>query len=223
MPEYPALGTLFVVKTPTWDGSLIRFVTGTQDQYTKSRWHDARVNHGGVFVGLIEGKSKPQMMEALGRGGFQYSDWDKYGSDAIWLHRIGQMQLDGSLIELNLSLDDRKTIVARARSIQGAPYNFLDLFAIALAQKRIRRWDPDYLDDVKHYMAVEPWWVKRIMNMRRFICSQAQDYSYMDVYCPQSKEKGLFADARPAGFVSPADILSLNIIADTPVLPDDMH
>jgi hypothetical protein len=127
------------------------------------------------------------------------------------------MQLDDTIIELNLSLDDRKTIVARARAIYGAPYSFLDILAIALAQKRIRRWDPDYLDDVRHYLVEAPWWVKQINKMHRFICSQADDYTYMDVYSPQSKQKGLFADNRLPGMVSPADLLMLQIADDAPL------
>jgi hypothetical protein len=208
-PQPPQIGTIGVVSTSGIVGRAIRIVTGTEDQYAK--WGDSKANHAVVYVGpVLPTTAKPQLMQANPIGGYSFADWNTYGDRMVWLNRIGQMQVDGSLVELNPTFAERTQIVSRSLSIRGDKYGFLDLLAIAFAQKRLRHWDPDYLKDTQHYLAHPPWWVNQIQKQNRFICSQAADYTWENVVS-STGEKGLFADGRIAGLVSPADLLSLRI------------
>jgi hypothetical protein len=194
-------------------GDLIRYFTGTRDEYSK--WHDATVNHAGIYVGYVDSHfgdfgGIPQIMQADPFKGFSFADWDTYPG-AIWLDRIGQRQKDGTLIELLPDLDARISICEVAESIWRKRYNFIDIAAIAVAQERVHQWDSDYGPELEHYLEHPPWWIKRLSDNNRFICSQAVDFSWKDAKTPTGEFKGLFADNRPYGMVSPADLLSLQI------------
>lgn len=189
-------GTVFV--TPTYGNKLdrfigagIRFFTATQDEY--GRWHDAKVNHTGLYVG--DGK----LIEAA-PGGVRLADWDSYGDDAVWaVDGMGTRQVDGSLSgPLPLTDEDRARIVAEAKKLLGTPYGFLDIVAIAFAQARMKhRIDP------KKPLHDQPWWVRRIEDRHTIICSQLVDLAHRNAGIR------LFADGRIPGLVSPNDIYGL--------------
>lgn len=92
-----------------------------------------------------------------------------------------------------LTPDDRqrKSIVQAAESYLGTPYNLADIAAIALAQRRMGA-----------FVDGDEWWVKRLSDNRRVICSQLVDSCYAKAGVH------LFRDRLP-GLVSPADLYRL--------------
>lgn len=112
-------------------------------------------------------------------GGARHNDADAYGDNVTWS---------------NLDLDDttRAKIVAHAESLIGTPYGWADILAITLAQDRAGR-----------HVNSHTWWVRRINNWRRLICSQLVDVAY------QEAGIHLFTDGRLPGLVSPGDLYRL--------------
>jgi hypothetical protein len=90
----------------------------------------------------------------------------------------------------------RQQIVAFWESKVGTWYNVLDLFAIAIAQKRFG----NHIAELS-----KSWWVKRLSNGKNFICSQLMDAGY------ESVGIHLFTDGRPTGLVSPEDLDELDV------------
>lgn len=135
------------------------------------------VNHAFIYIG--DGR----IVEARRR--VEISPVSEYGN-IIWsTGRLGRLTPDP---------DQRRGIVAAARSYVGESYNWADIVAIALAQKRLGE-----LIDVNH----PPWWVERVSNDGRLICSQTVDAAY------RKAGVHLFADNRLPGLVSPGDLLNL--------------
>lgn len=187
----PDLATIGVVNTgDNFVARAIRWFTGTKDQY--GRWNDAKVNHAFIYVGIIAGYDEPQIVES-NPGGAVFSPWNKYGKRAVWLTHLDE---SGTGLPVFLSPQNRYAIVSWARSfaIKKVGYSYLDIVAIALAQRRIGEpIDPHN----------PPWWVKRLADPRHLICSQLVDYAY------EKAGVHLFSDGRLPGLVSPADLLSL--------------
>lgn len=88
-------------------------------------------------------------------------------------------------IQLDLTDEQRETIVDEARRLEGTPYSFLDYFALTLAR-----------------FGIKPKWLKRyIANTGHMICSQLCDEVY--------RRAGihLFKDGRLPQEVTPGDLL----------------
>ena len=164
--------------TTRWKDQLVAFIVqfGTASQ----------VNHAGIYVGLIEGV--PTVVEAR-PGGAGYAPLSQYLNS--WTHWSGGAGIPTG----NLERMWRRDIVHAAISLVGTPYGWLDLVAVALAQKRLGA----HLDRVSP-LDKQPWWVKRIARQDRLICSELVDVAYLQagVY--------LFNDGRYPGCVSPADL-----------------
>lgn len=191
----PPNGTIGVTPTfgPWYDRFVargIQWVTSTRDQYGK--FHDAKVNHAVVFVGDIDGRDGPQLVQAQ-PGGAAFDRWDAYGDAMIWLTDIDEA---GTGIPIAPTTIQQSQIVEFAKdcAIKKIGYNYLDFLAIALAQQRFG----DVVSDSK-----PSWWAKRLANPKHLICSQLADaaYSFAGIQ--------LFSDHRLSGLVSPADLLSL--------------
>lgn len=88
-------------------------------------------------------------------------------------------------IQLDLTDEQRASIVAEARALEGLPYSFLDYLAIAIAR-----------------LGIKPKWLKRyIANTGHMICSQLCDEVYRKVGIH------LFNDDRLPQEVTPGDLL----------------
>lgn len=170
----PLPGDFFVTSNGPLDSSLRGSISSNLIQWgTNSPY-----NHAGLCVG------RATVVEAQ-PGGAKLSQIAGYlGANTAW----SAMQLD----------DAQRTAVAIAgKSLVGVPYGWLDIVAIALAQKRLGRWklvDADKPDDQ------QPWWVRRLARTDRLICSELVDYACFlgGVH--------LFDDGRPFGLVSPGDL-----------------
>jgi len=75
---------------------------------------------------------------------------------------------------------------------KGIPYNWPDIVAIGLAQRRLGR-----------LVTPRSWLARRLSRGDRLICSQLVDVCY------EAAGLHLFTDHRPAGLVSPGDLLDL--------------
>lgn len=64
--------------------------------------------------------------------------------------------------KFDLTDEQRATIVATARSLEGTPYSFLDYLFLALYRIRIR----------------VPWITRRVESNKHMICSQLAEYCY---------------------------------------------
>jgi hypothetical protein len=138
------------------------------------RWVTASpVNH--AFVCVAEG----QIVEARWRGA-QAGHVRDY-PQAIW-----------SDDAVPVTDAQRAAIAMAARSLTGRGYNFLDLVAIGLAQRRLG-----------HEVTGREWWVQRLSTDNRLICSQLVDQAYL------LAGVHLFADGRLPGLVSPGDLYAL--------------
>lgn len=88
-------------------------------------------------------------------------------------------------IQLDLTDEQRASIVAEARALEGLPYSFLDYLAIAITR-----------------LGIKPKWLKRyIANTGHMICSQLCDEVYRKVGIH------LFNDDRLPQEVTPGDLL----------------
>lgn len=171
-------------------GRAIRFATATQDQYGK--WHDAKVNHSFIYVG------DGQIVEATPKGA-KLSNWDSYGSDAIWpVNGIGTRDKTGRLTPLEIDDATLAKVADEARKLVGTPYGFLDLLAVGLAQARFKR-----VVDPSEVLAEQPWWVRQIEDEHRLICSQLDDTAYKNVGVE------LLQNIPVPGLVTPADLYGL--------------
>lgn len=138
------------------------------------RWAtQSTVNHAFVYVG------NDQIVEAEPHGA-ALSRASKY-PNAIW--STGKFKLN------NLA---RFTIRGNAKGLVGTPYNWLDILAIGLAQRKLGR-----------IVGLKSWIARRLSNDGKLICSQLVDYCY------QKAGIQLFKDGRPCGMVSPGDLLNL--------------
>lgn len=89
-----------------------------------------------------------------------------------------------------LSDEDRAEIVARARALEGTPYNFLDYVLLALLA-----------------FGIKPEWLRRrVHDTGHLICSQLVDEVYAEVGVE------LFADDRLSGDVTPGDLAHVGTI-----------
>lgn len=180
--------------TPTYGNRMDRFVgwaiRATTATRSGTRWIDATVNHAALYVGDLPGYSKPQIIEAR-PGGAGFKDWDAYGNNAIWS--------TGRIPEAIVPTDEQRAQVAvEAMNVVGLGYGYLDIAAIAFAQRRL-----GHMVDVEKPLREQPWWVRRIESMRTMICSQLVDVVLDRVGVH------LFVDNRIPGLVSPADLASL--------------
>lgn len=144
---------------------------------------ESPVNHSALYVGEVAGYDKPQIIEAR-PGGAGYADWDSY-SDCTW--STSRLPLD------LVPTDEQRILIAQAATgMVGTPYGWLDLVAIALAQRRLGR-----------VVDGDEWWVRRIASSRTLICSQLVDRAYLEAGVH------LFDDGRIPGLVSPGDLSRL--------------
>lgn len=189
-------GDIFV--TPTYGsgfdrfvGASIRFATGTKDEYGK--WHDAKVNHAGMYVGggkIIEAEPS----------GARLSPVTNVLKNAYWSTSGLRMRgVDGKTLPLPpLSDLERIVLVQEAEKLLGTPYGFADIVAIAFAQRRVLG-----LVDPAKPLHDQPWWVRRIESQHTLICSQLVDTAYRNAGIH------LFQDDRIPGLVSPNDLFGL--------------
>lgn len=133
------------------------------------------VNHAVLYIG------DGQLVEA--RGNVHLSPASEYAG-IIWS--------TGRLGDLTPTSAQRQQITSAALSYVGESYNALDIVAIGLAQRRLGR-----------LVDGDEWWVKRLSDNHRLICSQLVDAAY------QAAGIHLFADGRLPGLVSPGDLLGL--------------
>jgi hypothetical protein len=148
----------------------IRFDTATK---VDGKWVDAQVNHAFLYVG------DGVIVEAVGK--VRYNDLSAY-PDAIW--STGRLPA-----HLTPDATQRQQIVNRAHDLIGRRYNWLDIVAIGLAQRRLGQ-----------VVSSRTWWARRVGNDSRLICSQAVDVEYL------AAEIHLFRDGRIPGLVSPQDL-----------------
>lgn len=135
------------------------------------RWGtESSVNHAGIYIG------NGQIVEAV-RGVVRGVE-SEY-PDAIWSTGFGMLDAE------------RAKVIDAANSYVGRKYNYLDILAIGLAQKRfgssaarVSKW----------------WWVKRVTNSKAMICSELVTDAY------RAAGINLFPGV-PAGLVSPGDLL----------------
>src|SRR6185503_20411993 len=136
------------------------------------KWVKSSVNHAFGYKGdgkIIEADQKDKE-----------SDISEYPND-VWITLPP---------ELTPNDEQRAAIVEFWESKIGKKYNWIDLLAIGLAQKRF--------GNSLHRLS-KTWWVKRLSKDNRYICSQLMDAGYENVGIH------LFTDGRPEGLVSPQD------------------
>lgn len=189
-------GDIFV--TPTYGsgfdrfvGASIRYLTATKDEY--GIWHDAKGNHAGIYVG--DGK----IVEAE-PGGARLSPVTNVLRNAYWsVNGLQMRRIDGTMTPIEpLSEIERSTLVDEACKLLGIPYGFLDIAAIAVAQRRVG----GFVNPAKS-LHDQPWWVRRIESQHTLICSQLVDLAYHNAGIH------LFEDNRIPGLVSPNDLFGL--------------
>lgn len=141
------------------------------------RWGtNSPYNHAGLYIG------DGVIVEAVGR--VRYGNIAEY-PDAAW--STGRLPA-----RLTPTDAQRDQIVASARALIGTPYSWLDLVAIAFAQRRLGS-----------LVNSNTWWAKRISANGHFICSQVVDACYGDAGIQ------LLDDGRLSGLVAPSDLAEL--------------
>lgn len=105
---------------------------------------------------------------------------------------LGQRPLAFSHYDLTPEI--RAVIVAKARSMEGTPYSFLDYLSLALVTFHIR----------------PAWLLRYVESTGHMICSQLVDAVYADAGVH------LFSDGRAHGDVTPGDIAHVGIIKHIP-------
>lgn len=136
---------------------------------------DSTVNHAFLYIGdglIVEAESRVRVAPVTEYRGITWS-----------AGRLGRLTPDHA---------QRRAIAAAARSYAGQPYNWADIVAIALAQRRLGR-----------LVDGDERWVRRISADPRPICSELVDRAYLKAGIH------LFSDGRLPGLVSPADLLAL--------------
>lgn len=181
MGAAPLPGDYFVVDTvggPWYDRAARRIIEADTD---------AKVDHAGLYVGPTAEHPEGAIVEAVWR--VRYNSINAY-PNAVW----STGRLPG-----HLTPDDRqrRIIAAFAEEIIGSGYNWLDLAAIGIAQ---RRWDEDR---IAKWAQHPPWYVRRLSADHRYICSQVVDAAY------ETAGIHLLADRRPVGLCSPGDLDAL--------------
>lgn len=170
----PRLGDFGVVRTGGWAAAVIRWATRST------------VNHAFVYVG--DGK----IVEAQ-PGGAVLSDVSEYEGRTIWsTGRVVAYCDTGGCVDGVFVPDERDAIAHAARGMVGVPYNWPDIAAIGLAQRRLGR-----------LVTPRSWIARRLSRGDRLICSQLVDAAY------NAAGLHLFTDNRPTGLVSPGDLLDL--------------
>lgn len=138
------------------------------------RWGtESTVNHAFVYLGngeIIEAEPK----------GARISKASKY-PHALW-----------STGKIELVEGEGEWIAHYAKTLVGIPYNWLDIAAIGLAQRRLGR-----------IVGLRSWIAHRLSDNGKLMCSQLVDFAYQHVCID------LFTDGRPCGMVSPGDLLTL--------------
>jgi hypothetical protein len=142
------------------------------------RWGtESSVNHAFVYIG------GGQIVEAR-PGGAAIASARKYPTASWSSEPLGDMA--------------RRRIASGATQLVGTPYGWLDIAAIALAQRRLG----DLVDPLAPLHA-QPWAIRRVQSLHTLICSQLVDVAY------QGAGVHLFNDGRVPGLVSPGDLLEV--------------
>lgn len=142
------------------------------------RWGtDAPVSHAAVYVG------DGMIVQA-----------EPGGADRVpvSLHPNAVWSTDAAITQPTAA--QRATIVKTALAMMGVPYGWLDIVAIAVAQRRAGR-----VVDPTVPLDHQPWWVRRLMSGGRVICSQLVTISWRAAGIP-------LCAPQPAGLVSPGDL-----------------
>jgi uncharacterized protein YycO len=158
------------------------------------------------------------LVQITGRGGWLIrlgqalsGDWSRYTHTGIVLNddTVISAQPGGAEIiplseilsqrplafsHYDLSDETRAKIVAKARSLEGTPYSFLDYLSLALVTFKVR----------------PKWLIRYVANTGHMICSQLIDY----VYFAGGVE--LFNDGRFFGDVTPGDVAHVGLIKHIP-------
>lgn len=180
-PELLQRGDFFVTRTEgRWYDRMmawaIRFDTARDEN---GHWVDAPVNHAGIYAGVID--REPAIVEA--NGTVRLGSPSQY-PNAVW--STGRLPS-----ALTPTASQRSRIVTAALQMVGDKYNWLDILAIGLAQKRTG----DLVDD-------DTWWARRLSWPGREICSQVVDKAY--------SQGGIqLYPGRLPGLVSPMDLYQL--------------
>lgn len=98
-------------------------------------------------------------------------------------------RLDVVFSRVPLTDEQRDTMVAHARQLEGTPYSFLDYLALALTKLKIK---PKFI-------------VNRVKSSGHLICSQLVAQEYEKVGAP------LFTDGTPSYMVTPGDLADVLI------------
>lgn len=159
--------------TPTYGNWSDRFI-GWAIRYGTG----SPVNHAVLYLG--DGK----LIEAR-PGGAGINNWDAYGSNMIW----SAGRLPTGLVPTQ---QQRNSIAAFGETLVGRPYGWVDIFAIAIAQKRLGE-----------QKIASNWIANHIKNTKSLICSQLVDLAYYQTGVH------LFDDGRLPGLVSPGDLDNL--------------
>lgn len=179
-PQPGDFGLVASMQGPWYDRAFARAI----DWDTRSKVHHA--------FGYTGPGPNGDIIEAVRRVSYGWSDaYD----DVIW--STGRLPA-----HLTPNDDQRQEIVAALRDMLGDRYNLVDILAIGIAQPRI---DPDRLAE---WDAKPPWYIRRLNDDHREICSQAVAKAYAAAGIE-------LIPGRPACLVSPGDLL--NVLLPAPV------
>lgn len=177
----PSIGDFFVSNSFSGAGGPIANLQTKAVQWVT----ESDVNHAGIYTGA------GQVVEAM-PGGTRYAPLSNYQADGrvIWSNGYGLIDLRGQE-----HTDARHRIASFAVQMIGTPYGWLDIAAIALAQRRLGS-----RISVRKPAAEQPWWVRRAVDPASVICSAlvALAYAHAGVQ--------LYVDGWLPQLVSPGDL-----------------
>jgi hypothetical protein len=173
----PGLGDYFVTRTTPAGCGLTGYMFAAAIQWATA----SDYNHAGIYVG------NGQIVEATPSGA-RITDVSNYqNGHTLWsqgLHLTSAAQ--------------RERVALEARNLVGTKYGYLDIIALALAQKRLG----GHVNALRG-MDQQPWWVRRMARTDRLVCSELVDYAYY------LAGVHLFDDGRPFQLVAPSDLAQL--------------
>lgn len=170
-PQLGDFGLVASMQGPWIDRQFARII----DWDTRSPVHHA--------IGYVGPSVNGDIIEAVRRVSYGWADgYD----DVIW--STGRLPA-----HLTPDDDQRQEIVAALRDMLGDRYNVVDILAIGVAQPRIDA------GRMAHWSEHPPWYIRRLNNDHREICSQAIAKAY-------SKAGIELVPGRPACLVSPGDL-----------------